>query len=716
MLKAIILLLFSASIITNACGQYASYRKYKYSWDHDFPTQSTIPPKFQDEDVVIFKENHDYKVSGIKGKYLKIYVNKYAHFKYLNHDGITDYSVFTLPQSFDPTFDKRDIPLNEKSPAHRPRIFDIKVAYFACRIRKKDGSVINAEIEDEMLTERKMIDLRFYSAYSYQFHIKNAEEGDEIEMEYQYEIPYNQNWHLYNSVSMFFHGKYPKQDYLLSFEFKKRLGTTFQYNNGCKPFSVTEEEEKVTYVFKESNLPGCIDELNARPHKELPYFVFNMAPQDMRFYYKMPGSLESAPLPFWIYILKKREHQSLWEQRRSDPLIIDKQYRKIRHFITTNTANVSNDNMLMKFTTLHNIIVQDFAFQKDGAYYAGLDNRLERLGDFTEDKVLREISRFKLYAKIFNFLKIPYHTIYFMDKRIAQMGNTYVSPVIDNEYAFVIPVNDGLYYIYPKQNQYGYYSEELPFYWEGSPALFVRFGNLWADKIAELNFITTPASTEKDNIRNSNVKVDVDLLSGNVSFEAKTSLSGQFSTMTRSVYEYGLMDSTLNPTYGKKIDEIGNGVISSGASRTSRSTKFPFKVNYNTKYNSANLITNSTDSVFQIDMKNWFHHIIEDQLENQGRRLSYYPDFRFQDIFKYYLIFNEDVNLHDDNQGEIKIANSLGSYRMTMNQLNPRTIMLESNYTVSADKVDALRIEDVITINKAIVNLNGSMLKVKKIK
>lgn len=712
MRKAIIFLFLSIAIIVNSFAQYSSYRKFKYEWHHDFPSKNTISPEFTLHDVVIFNETNSYSISGNKAEFLKIYIKKYIHYKYSKPQGVSDYSTFTIPESFDLSFDHKDIPAVQENPLHRPKYFDIKVTYFACRIKKKDGKVIPAELEDEMLTDRKMFAQRYSSAYSYQFKIKNIEEGDEVELEYAYEMPYDQNWYLFNSVRMFFHGTYPKQQYELTFNFKRKLGTTLMYNNGCKPASKTEVDGKVTYVFKQSNLPGCISEPNSRPHEELPYFVFDMTPEDLRYHYKMPGSLESAPLPYWLYILKMREYYTLWQIRRADPLIHDKQWLKTQAFISTNTTDVDADKPFLKLIKLHNLIVEDFDYQQDGDYFAGKDTKLERLGDFTEQQKLREISRFKLYARIFNTLKIPYHTVYFMDKRVARMGQSYISPVIDNEYVFSLPVNNGLFYMYPKKNRYGYYGDELPFYWEGSPALFVQFGNLWADTITDLTFIKTPSSSEDNNIRNSNVKVNVNLHTGKLSFEARTSLSGQFSTMTRSVYDYGLIDSTLSEVYGKKIDDIGNGVVSDGSKRTAKSTTFPYKVSYLTNYR-CDLVSSISDSVFQIDMTNWFHHIVTKGLKNEGRQLAYYPDFRFQDVYKYYMIFEEDVSLVNDSLNEFSIVNNLGSYKVNFSQLNSKTILLESNFIVSSTKVDANQIADVILINEAINRTNTSKLGLK---
>ena len=580
MLRFLAVLPLILSLSIEAYGQFDSYRKYNYQWAAAFPKPVALNAQFEGAPLVILNEENFFKVSGVKSGFMKIYVESKQHIKYTNADGLLSGARFDLPSSFDPVLDRSDVPRGSADTAQRPKLFDVKVLFFAARIKKSNGTVVNADIDDEVVLDNRSYQLKSHRAYAhslslggsrlennnsytYVFQIQNLEPGDELEVHYKYEIPYAQNWYLFNSNRVFYNGVYPKQAYSFTFNFNKKAGTTFLYNNGASPDKRFQEKDNVTYIFKAENLPGCLDEINARPHLELPYFVYNLNPLDARYYYTSPYNMEEAPLPFWIYLLRLREQYTEYVQRRTNPVIKDKQWKKVQSFMIVTTAGIPNDKIFTKLNTLHNKIVDDFKYQKDGAFFAGKDKKLERLGDYTENETLREISRFKLYVKLFNHLNIPYNTMYFMDKRVAQMGLNFVSSVVDNEYAFAVPRVNQQYYLYPKQNRCGYYGNELPFYWENSPALYIEFYSLWADKIADLNFIKTHASNASENIRVCNIKTTVDLNQLKLDCEAKVSLSGQFSTMTRNLYAFNHVDSTLNSLYSRKIDRKSTRLNSS---------------------------------------------------------------------------------------------------------------------------------------------------------
>jgi len=730
MLRNLPVFLLIFMFCATANGQFNSYQKYNYKWETDFPKTQPIDPQFQHESIVILSEEHSFAVSGTKSRFMKIYVETKQHIAYVKSDDIVAGSHFELPYSFDPTLDRSDVPRNNTDTIQRPKLYDVKVLFFAARIKKGNGSVVDAVLKDKVILDDRSYQLKAHrtfhhyfssrgsrlennNSYTYIFQILNLEAGDELEIHYKYEIPYEQNWYLFNSKRVFFQGKYPKQDYSFTFHFKKRVGTTFLYNNGAKPVEQMLEKEKVAFIFKERNLAGGIDETNSRPHLELPFFVYNLNPLDARFFFKSSFRLESAPLPFWIYLLKLREEYSEFVQMRADPIVKDKQWRKVQTFIVGNTAHISKDNVFSKLNTLHNTIVDDFEYQKGGEYFARGKDKYERLGDQTEAKTLSEISRFKLYVKIFNHLNIPYNTVYFMDKRVAEMGLTYISPVIDNEYAFAVPILDRQFYVYPKQNRCGYYGDELPFYWENSKALYIEFHNLWAEKIADLNFITTHASNSKDNIRVCNIKTSVNLNQLDLACEAKVSLSGQFSTMTRNVYAFNYMDSTLNPLYGRKINYAFEPEDDELLKPNSKSAVYPFKTNFRMSYSSSDLMVQN-NLEYQISLNGWFPHVVENDLDEEHRDLRYYPDFQSQDLIKYFFVFSDSVKLLNKAELDIDISNSFGAYTITADQLNPTTIMIASEFRVTSDYVDANNIGDVAAINKAIGKLNEGVLVVQK--
>ncbi len=698
---------------SEAGGQYTKYKKYTYDWGNDVPKSIAVDSTFSDEDAVILVEQNFMEASGTKTPFLQIHIEKKFRIKFLTKKGIENFSKFTIPESFDPTFDYKDIPVGNFKKQHRPRLFEINIKYFAARIIKENGNIEIAEITDRSKEERKMLDYNVNISHSYEFEITNLQVGDELEIAYKLELPYVDNWYLYYSTRVFFHGITPKQNYSFVLKTNEKLLTKLMFHNGCKADSIVKANKRDYYYFTRDNLPGVMYEVGSRPHKTLPYFVYDLNPSDDRFYYHSPYSMTDAVLPFWLYMLKLRESQAIIIQRRTEPIIVDKQFRKVRKFILNTTASIPEDQAYNKVLRIHHTIVDSFDYQDDYAYRAGLDTRLERLGDFTENRILREISRYKLYARTFNLLGVPYSTVYFMDKRIADMSQSYISPIIDNDFAFVMVHEEHPFYIYPKKSRFGYYTNELPFYWENTEVLFVNFYNLWSDHIADLRFVNTPTSTFKENFRISSVQATVNLEDKSVDFDVRLTLSGQFSTMMRGLYKYDITDSSINPLYKKKLWMLNSHTELLRSSITKDSKQYPFKFILNASYKSNGLIDESTDGVFSIPMNNWFNHITANGIVIKNRDLNFYPDFLFRDSYKYYLKFEKEVVILNADEFKVEFENELGNLKIELKQVQPNIYLLESDFVVNKVSVAPQNISDVVEIYNAIRELNGKSLKIK---
>jgi len=707
---SIIILILVCVWCFEVIGQYTQYKKYEYDWNKDAPETMPVNEMFSEEDAVILDEQNFMEASGTKDPFVKVYIEKKLRIKFLTQKGIDNFSKITIPESFDPLFDYKDIPLGNPKKRHRPRMFEIKIEYFAARIIKGNGQIETADVKDQLKPEIILFGSKIYNSHAYVFKTKNLQVGDELEIAYSFELPYHDNWYMYYSARVFFHGLMSKQKTSFVLKTNDKLKTKLLYHNKCKPDSVVKANKRTYYYFTYHNLPGCLNEVGARPHKELPYFVYDLNPSDDRFYYRSPNSLEDGILPYWLYMLKRRESYAFAIERRTDPITKDKQFRKVEKFISETTNGIPSDQPINKMIKIHHTIVDSFQYQNDYAYYAGIDTRLERLGDFTEKRTLRDISRYKLYARSFNQLKLPYSTVYFIDRRVADMGSSYISPIIDNEFAFMIFINENPLYMYPKKDRFGLYTNELPFYWESSPALYVQFHNLWSDKIAELRFVKTPASTENDNIRITSVQTTINIEKGSIDYNARISLSGQFSTMTRGLYKYDYVDSSISFVYRKKLWEIDDKTYLVDNSINDGQKHFPYKSDITANYRSINVIIQNTDGSYALSVENWFNHITSAVSDSIKRALSFYPDFRFKDNYKYYLKFDTAVVILNTDEFNINIDNNLGHLKTSIKQLQPNIYLLESDLIVDKETVVAENISDVTEIYHAISKLNNSDL------
>ena len=62
---------------------------------------------------------------------------------------------------------------------------------------------------------------------------------------------------------------------------------------------------------------------------------------------------------------------------------------------------------------------------------------------------------------------LNYFTAYLADKRTGIISPEYFEPTISNDNLFAVLLkNDNIQFLYPKKERFGYYLNELPFYFE----------------------------------------------------------------------------------------------------------------------------------------------------------------------------------------------------------------------------------------------------------
>jgi len=140
---------------------------------------------------------------------------------------------------------------------------------------------------------------------------------------------------------------------------------------------------------------------------------------------------------------------------------------------------------------------------------------------------------------------------------------------------------------------------------------------------------------------------------------------------------------------------------------------FPFKTNISASYHSENLITKEGNGKFALDLSNWFNHIIASNLSANNRALSYYPDFLFNDNYKYYFMFDKNVEVLNAEEFKTDIENSFGKLKITIKNVQPNIVLLESSFLVNKEEITSDEIADVATIYNAIKELNNRKLEFK---
>lgn len=625
-------------------------------------------------------------------------------------DDLNYISQITLPNKYDKSYK-----------FHTPSIKNIGQYFSGIEVNSfnaykiENGTNISIEyVKSEIKIKSLLIEQEKFGTYTHiRYDNKNIHIGDTITLKYSYSLPFDDNLGILSNYRVFFNDVIDKKHFELKISYDNDLLIPLSFSNVANPEKKRNEDNNTSsYFWKIENLDGCISESQSIPYKSLPYVVISCVANT--FYYLLPNSTQSIPRPLYSIAAYNREAGFL---SIIESIIIgnkNEQYLQVNKFIQEQTAEIKNDTTgIEKLAAIHNKIVNEFKYENDFDYYNEDDTRNERIGDFLSKNVLRDRSRYNMYITLIKSLNLNYFTGYIVDRRSGVLSNEYVSPMFNDEF-LIIPVltDNTIRYIIPKKDGLSYYLDELPFYYENTLIRLVHVNDyLNKDKpiSVKLNAISTPKSSVKDNTRNHSVMVTVNTQTGTAEFNLKLKLGGQFSTLTRCIYNEQGEDNTINPLYNITLwDRIGAKKMA--LKQTTSNTIFPYNANYDISFKKENTLI-KIDDHFEISLAGYFHHVINDDL-NKKRIQPYYTDFLFYDVYNYIIKLDTPINL--TNPYTKTIENKFGKFTAEISQVAPNAIKVSSVYAVNNEVIQANEIENVLDIANEIKMLNNYQLQLIK--
>ncbi len=620
--------------------------------------------------------------------------------------GLKKFSRISLPESVDPTYF-----------FHSPEVFKINNHYvmnskidFSAKSIDSNGQKTNLKY--------KVSDIKAHNRLHYS-KIDNAEEqiidiqglkiGTSIEYKYKYSISVINNIENLISFNHFFDSPETKENFYLQINNKSYFNFEVKQNNGAlKLYSV---DSLGVNHWSAKNLNGGIDEEGSRPYTELPYISILLKPGMISINYDAFNESEPVVVDYYPIINNINNIKKI----SKDEFYKTTEYKDIISYCDFLKQGLSVDSAkLYAISKIHNNIVDLYEYIDNESFFSSYQLITDNIKMNIEKKQLCEATKGKLYATYLSYLDLPYRIAYIDDNRSSEINRSYIRPLFNNNYYFVIDIDSNLMiYLKPKNSDFGYYINEFPFYYENTISrhfypekLFLKDSN---DAIP-VYFYKTPCSLIQNNERRINIIGNVDIASLSINFNSKVSLKGQYSTLTRSVYLFDYIDPTINPLYKKTIYSSKNFKIKSLKNIESQKTE-PFKSVFDINYSSEKSITKISDSIFQIDFSNWITHIINNI--SLPRNTNYYPDFPGKDQYTLILNFSEKIQLIE-NLNEIKIENEFGRFDFSMVQLNENTISIGSFFVIKTRLVKKENIDNVISIFEKIKEIKEkSNLKFK---
>lgn len=711
-------ILLAAALLFPLIGytQSTKYRSYKHSWGTEKPKPRPVDPQFSGSDAVILEENNTIRID--ENNYF--FIEKYMRVKLLNENGVQQFSKFSVPETFDPQYDYRNIPYG-KEEAKKHWYYDMEMTFFAARAIRPDGTIRELKVTDKIISGKQFVSDTYYNTFIYDFSIAGIEVNDEVEIRYKYVVPYSE-YHNGSSGRFFFHGAFPKQDYRLSITYDKDIRYYFFVQNGALPSDTiiaNPDDPEVGLAWERKNLFAIKNEPGALPHKDLPYVRFYKHFGDYGVYSKKNIGQMIKVLPYtWQYFSNKRKSYRD-KSVDVDLNVTDKNTLGLKRLYENPQQGMTDTSVAKRLAKVHSVIVNDFDYITSYERYKQ-NNYLYGPGESADKKILYEQYRYDMYFKLMDRTKRMYYLVYLADKRIEDIDYDNYYPILAGHEMFALPDGNEMMYYYPKFARFGYEANELPFYLENVKMVLVprNMPLIYRQRMHEPQprFLVSPSSDENINVRASNVEVYLPLDSSTAIFNAHIRLEGQFSTMTRPVYLYDTADSSVNTKYGLRIDDIGKRTkLLIGHDRPKLSHQFPYTSKFNVRYVADSVVRKNDDGSYSIDLTGWFHHIIYDGFSSASRKLSFYPDFRMNDSYTYKLKLNKKVAMLNTGDYEAAIENTFGKYILKIEQVADNEIEIRSKFIVTADHVPAAETKQVEDIYGKIEKLNNGMLKVKVI-
>lgn len=547
------------------------------------------------------------------------------------------------------------------------------------------------------------LDNRYGEYNRVHFQAKGINIGDTLEISYSYTVPFRQNYWHFLSNRIFFNSSIFKEYYTMQISYPKKVNVEIFPRNGAIQDSIQEIGSNKIYHWTKSNLKGNLLEIDSRPYTELPYFILSIKPLD--YTYNMPDSYIQKYMPTYVIYADRREYEQMSIIRSMGQEVKMKQFNLIRKFYDLHTEKEEVENYKnLNLKSLKNYIADSLKFLNDIKYFENIDNYSPNIGSHLMKGELRDISRYEAYVAFIVKMRLSYLCGYAGDKRSGLVDDVFFRPMATSDY-FLLPIGpDGrMSYILPKSDDFGYYLNEYPFYYENSLARLTHLSDYRnEDRLikTELRQQIMPGSNFLDNTRTTSVMAKVNCSEKSIDFTARVSLSGQYSTMTRGLYMKNYKDETVDPLYHKKLWELSEPAVLKKNTITILEKDYPFKTTLDANYISTSSINIQADTV-EILIKDLINHITKAKACQGERTLNYYPDILGTDNYVYMFQFDKAVKIVETNLN-LNVKNSFGEYILQIDQLTEYSIKLSSHFSVYKELVAVNEFQEVCEIYNAI--------------
>ncbi|MCD4696476.1 MAG: DUF3857 domain-containing protein [Bacteroidales bacterium] len=549
------------------------------------------------------------------------------------------------------------------------------------RTIKQSGEIIEVnkdDIKESVLDEDDDYNWRFGQM---RFAIPGVEVGDEVEIIFKYKM-YGRAY----QDDVFLNSYLPSlsSEYIINIPQQNHID--FKLYNGFEEPDINFKDQRIIVTFSADSLQSIYKQINSSIYTELPYFSSCI-------YESSRGFVKNTKTD-WPAIY--HHFTDIFEQ---DVHYTNRQ-NYVFNYLIRQKFRMDKATDYERFTEIFYHLKNTLKIRRLKEFEEGYHVGYYMYHGFINNYLLRV-----LYCKIFDKLKMKYYLCLGREKQLGPIDKTYLRPNELTHVFFMIQDDEGkFHFVYPHTKKRKYEIDELPPSLCGTTALLLS--QITKDSV-EILETKIPEGSMSHNYRKRNVKISIDLENKHADLLKRISLSGAVSTL----YRMNIDSLHKNPEFiynNFKKNFPGDDSLKYDTAYVEYTCEVkPYNYRYVIQTHEKNMVNFIGDNIYSLDLKSVIYHK-SIKSPDYKRTMNYINKFPYSDLNNVFLLFSEPVNLVN---AEDFVNVDTDGFKFQINQLNPTTINIISDYSISKLLYPPEEYKNLVEINKAYKKtLNASLL------
>lgn len=595
-----------------------------------------VPDKYANYDAVLIFEKRNVSLTpDLNSGQLKTSIKKHSKIKIITKRGIQDYARVVVP-----------------------KIQGQKLERMSVRTIKQSGAVVDLQQSDikelEISGDDNIYDKRKFILFS----IPGVETGDEIEIVTEY---FGNS--LITCDDVFLDSFVPSMRTSYKLMIESSLKTEIKTYNGMPDPVITHPDTYNAYEWELKDVPTYNDQTNSIRSFEAPYIRFAIRSFDYLTYH---FPVEENTWISYTDAITAMTDTKLFSWRSVDGFLEEKTGK--------HSQASAPENKLANLVKLHRFIVDSM-----NVGWLSADISEKSLMYHINKRKINDRNLILLYDKIFNYLEIDYYVGFGRGRYEGVFDDEFISSNQITHLFLSFELQGTFYFIFLKDEYASYELGEIPTDLQGTKTIMIAQkksdDRVKQAKMTEIN--------KMNNFRRVKNLMDVKLDEGSIKGNSKETFSGSISTDKKSNFA-GLNKTQLKEYKTELLKKQSDNILidTIGFDR-SDTYKFPYTCNLSYSYHfKEGNITNLDKNLYSIQLNNWIDHFAV-RPNTSDRTADFHTEYLYTDNIKFYLVFDHKIELKNKENIETTVANSYGSYTLSVKQINENSLLIDSNFDVN---------------------------------